>query len=292
MKTAGWFTPRRPYRGTTPSWSRAHCIGMVHLCRFSMLSLMICTSIGCTSFQFAGSEDRSAPSHLVGRKGMVEMSSGTFKMGAHQGEPDEFPVHDVEITGFWIDMTEVRTADYAICVKKKVCREVSGNIEAHLKGPQQPVVGVTWRDAKKYCKWVGKRLPTEAEWEYAARSPIFSRFPWKGGFDAKKANTRGDADGAKWTSPVGTYTAGQTDYGLLDMAGNVAEWTADWYESTYYRNSPPKDPKGPSLNTGARVVRGGSWADNEYGVRTTSRNALDPRLGNNTVGFRCVARQP
>jgi formylglycine-generating enzyme required for sulfatase activity len=253
-----------------------------------VLAFSLCA---CTSFQFAGSGDKSAPSHLVGHKGMIEMPAGTFPMGAHQGEPDEFPVHDVEISVFWIDMKEVTNLDYELCVKKKVCRKSPPMGEGNFGESNKPKVGVNWREASRYCKWVGKRLPTEAEWEYAARSPKFSVFPWAGPFDSSKANIRGDKDGYPYSSPVGSFETGESEYGMLDMAGNVAEWTSDWYDSAYYRKSPPKNPKGPSLSTGAKVIRGGSWADNDYGVRATARYAADPRLGKNTVGFRCVLDQ-
>jgi formylglycine-generating enzyme required for sulfatase activity len=243
--------------------------------------------VGCTSFAFPGKGKGSAPDALKDRRKMVKIPAGTFRMGSENAQPDEFPVHDVDINGFLLDTTEVTLRDYRACVSAKVCRKPAlGNEETD---ENKPVVGVSWEDANKYCGWVAKRLPTEAEWEYAARAPKNSAFPWDGRFAPTKVNARGTEDGYEKTAPVGSFLDGASGYGVLDMAGNVAEWTADWYESTWYQKSERSNPRGPEGTTGSRSVRGGSWADNDYLVRSTSRGSLDPNVSNDSVGFRCAA---
>lgn len=244
----------------------------------------------CTSFSFPGKEGQgAAPSALKDRERMVKVPGGRFLMGNAQGEPDEHPPHDVELASFLIDRVEVTNADYGACVDAGVCRASKLVTDAALLGPRHPVVGVTWFDAVKYCGWVGKRLPTEAEWEYAARAPELMPYPWKGRYQPTLANLRGDVDGYPKTAPVGSFPDGASGLGVLDMAGNVAEWTADWYDGLYYQSSPEKAPKGPSTSTGYRSVRGGSWADTDYEARSTKRDSLDPNFGKDSVGFRCAA---
>jgi len=253
-----------------------------------VLSLVVHT-LACTSFSFPESSAASdAPSELVDPSQMVAMPAGRYLMGASQGEPDEFPAHDVELTAYRIDRYEITNAEYTVCVESKVCRASAFAKDPELGRPRHPVVGVTWGDAAAYCKWVKKRLPTEAEWEYAARAPSFSVFPWEGRFRATAVNGRGDVDGYAQSAPVGSFEEGRSGLGVHDMAGNAAEWTADWYEGTYYRKSEEKDPTGPSLSTGKRVVRGGSFVDSDYKLRATARADMDPATSRNSVGFRCA----
>jgi formylglycine-generating enzyme required for sulfatase activity len=244
----------------------------------------------CTSFTFPGKGgSQAAPSELMDRSEMATMPAGKYLMGFANGEPDEFPAHEVQLSGFLVDRTEVSNGNYKACVEAKACRASSFEKDAVLGRARHPVVGVSWRDAKRYCDWVDKRLPTEAEWEYAARAPAFSIFPWEGRFKATLVNARGDVDGYEKTAPVGSFPEGRSGLGLYDMAGNVSEWVSDAYDAVYYKNSPTDSPKGPALATGSRVVRGGSWADNDYLLRSTARAALDPNLRRDSVGFRCVA---
>lgn len=248
-------------------------------------------SAGCTSFAFKSSGKGTAPSELQNREQMVLVNGGSFDMGNKTGEPDEFPTHRVTLTSYLIDRVEVSIADYKRCVEARVCTA----LVAPSPAPETPVptthavVGVPWYGAKKYCEWVGKRLPTEAEWEYAARKPHFLLYPWKSGFETSRANARGAEDGYETTAPVGSFPTGATPSGILDLAGNAAEWTADWYEATWYQKSPERNPTGPEAPTGQRVVRGGSWSDPSYNLRATARTALDPNYSNNAVGFRCAA---
>lgn len=254
------------------------------------LAWAMCVALagGCTSFAFKQSSKGTAPRDLQDRDTMAVIEGGTFEMGWKNGEPDEFPIHTVALSPFLMDKVEVTVGDYARCVDARVCKPI-----APLGTPEvpdtHPVVGVSWYEAKRYCEWVGKRLPTEAEWEYAARRPHSTLYPWNGPADPNKANARGAQDGYEFTAPVGSFPSGKSSNNILDLAGNASEWTADWYEATYYRKSPDRNPTGPEVPTGERVVRGGSWSDPDYVLRSTTRTGLDPNVSNSAVGFRCVA---
>ncbi len=257
-----------------------------------IVAVAVAALAGCTSFAFKNSGKGTAPGDLMSRDAMVKIPGGVYDMGAQNAEADEYPPHKVELKGFYIDKLEVTRGDYARCADARVCRHIPKNdADADLQDPDKhPVVGVNWYDAEKYCEWVGKRLPTEAEWEYAARAPKMDKFPWPGFWDPQKANAAGVRDGFERTAPVGSYPAGASGYGVMDMGGNVAEWTADWYEATWYQKSPGTNPKGPQEDTGSKVVRGGSWSSNgEYLLRSTSRTSLNPHISKDSVGFRCAA---
>jgi formylglycine-generating enzyme required for sulfatase activity len=255
----------------------------------SWLVLGVALAVSCTRFSFPQSPG-SAPGRLTDRELMVKFESSTFSMGDPQGEPHEYPVHSVELSGFYMDRTEVTNDDYRVCVDEGICRATKEMSDPNLSRPTQPVVGATWADAVKYCGWVGKRLPTEAEWECAARGGAAARkYPFKGSVTAKKANVRGAADGFVYTSPVGSLPEGRSPEGLDDMAGNAAEWVSDWFSPTYYSESPDTDPKGPQVSTRLRSLRGGSWTGNAYEARSTSRGSMDPAYSKNAVGFRCAA---
>jgi len=241
---------------------------------------------------------------------MVHVLAGEFLMGS-KGDPDadndEYPQHTVYVSDFWIDKTEVTNAQYRKCVEAGTCRApttcdwgeptYSGSSKA-----DHPVVCVSWHDAKTYCEWAGKRLPTEAEWEKAARGTDARRYPWGNTFDGSKVNfcdvncefDRTDSsadDGYQRTAPVGSYPQGVSPYGVLDMVGNVWEWCQDWYDSDYYASSPQRDPQGPSSGS-YRVIRGGSWSNDERNVRAASRFRDVPGFHNRDVGFRCVSQSP
>ena len=269
---------------------------------------------GCTSFAFKNSGKGTAPSELMDRAAMVKIPGGAFDSGAQEAEPDEYPPHKVTVHDFYIDKTEIAAGDYARCVQARVCRAPAPDDDDDGdkdKSDRVPVVGVSWFDAVKYCEWVDKRLPTEAEWEFAARAPKLGKFPWEGRFDPNRANTAGASDGYERLAPVGSFPTGASGYGLLDMSGNAAEWVNDWYLAVEYNElcglgqakigpdgkalpqgdcKTTKDPTGPQTPTGTKVVRGGSWTSNgDYLVRATSRTSLDPNISNDSVGFRCAA---
>lgn len=255
-----------------------------------VVTLAVATAVaGCTSFAFKQGGRGSAPSELQDRDDMVEVAAGSFEMGWKTGEPDEFPAHKVSVSSFVMDKTEVTIGAFNRCVEARVCKPVTMPGEVWPVTDTHPVVAVTWFEARKYCEWVGKRLPTEAEWEYAARRPRFVLYPWDGPWAKGMANARDDDDGFARTAPVGSFPKGRTANGIEDLAGNASEWTADWYESTWYQKSPDKNPTGPELPTGQRVVRGGSWSDPSHLLRSVTRIGLDPNVSNDAVGFRCAA---
>jgi formylglycine-generating enzyme required for sulfatase activity len=246
---------------------------------------------------------------------MVHVPAGEFLMGSKEGDPDaydnEHPQHTVYVSEFWIDKTEVTNEQYGHCVAAGVCQALSDYVcQASADADNvvlfnvadQPVVGVSWYDAQTYCEWVRKRLPTEAEWEKAARGTDGRKYPWGNSFDDCKVNfcdaancafnhRYGGNDGYQCTAPVGSYPEGASPHHALDMAGNVEEWCQDWYDADYYASSPQRDPQGPSSGN-RRVTRGGSWYSNQTFVRTTSRDWGFPHVGNQYVGFRCVSESP
>ena len=234
---------------------------------------------------------------------IIFIPSGTFEMGldAHQSSslcqilgsdcsPDQFadeaPVHLVELESFWIYQTEVTNAQYRHCVEDEMCP--SPAILEFFHDPifeDHPVVYVDWYSAESYCKYSGGRLPSEAEWEKAARGKDGRLFPWGEDAVCGKSNLKGCTQGL--TTPVGAFPEGASPYGVLDMAGNVTEWVADWYSEEYYQVSPPFNPTGPSEGE-MRVARGGSWKNPFLGVRSTNRTANYPEVFSTGVGFRCV----
>jgi formylglycine-generating enzyme required for sulfatase activity len=239
---------------------------------------------------------------------MVYVLAGEFEMGSEDGEDNEKPVHTVYLDAFWIDQTEVSNTMFADFLNQQGNQTEGGetwldasdsHVQIHLDGitwkanngyVDHPVINVSWYGANAYCSWVSRRLPTEAEWEKAARGTNASVFPWGNDIDCSLANFRYDCIGD--TSPVGAYPNGASMYGVLDMAGNVWEWVSDWYASTYYRSSPGSNPQGPSnSNTNTRVRRGGSW--NQTGsytsyVRSSNRAGSSPEYAASNLGFRCA----
>ena len=224
---------------------------------------------------------------------MLYVPAGEFMMGLTAADTeafaDEKPPHPVYLDAFWIDRTEVTKAQYQRCVEAGVCAAPS--CSGTGKG-DHPVVCVRWQDASKYCAWAGRRLPTEAEWEKAARGTDGGKYPWGNDApDCNRANYLGKDGGCVGaTTAVDSHPSGASAYGALDMAGNVWEWVADWYNEKYYANSPAKNPQGPDTGDG-RVLRGGSWLGDQRNVRAAVRNWYFPDAGDDRFGFRC-ARSP
>ncbi len=220
---------------------------------------------------------------------MVYVPAGEFKMGSNNGWDDEQPVHTPYLDEFWIDQTEVTNAMYARCVADGACDwhydTFSSTRSSYFGNPKfdnYPVINVSWYDANAYCQWVGGQLPTEAQWEKASGG--VEDYPWGDFISRDRANYNriiGD------TTEVGTYPFGASPYGVLDMAGNVWEWVADWYEEDYYRLSPSSNPMGPSEGTD-RIMRGGSWLESSSSLKSSFRFKGNPNDSGTDLGFRCT----
>lgn len=218
---------------------------------------------------------------------------------------DEVPAHIVFLDAFYMDKYEVSIKSYRVCIDDGGCEPpMNANSNArsgYYDNPQfdnYPVINVDWYMATAYCEWRGARLPTEAEWEKAARGTDGRIYPWGNAFDGVNTNfcdsncskdgaNREFDDGYADTAPVDYYTDGVSVYGIFNLAGNVWEWVSDWYGETYYASSLANNPSGPSSG-GARVVRGGSWNDFGDVVRTLNRNWVRAAFANDALGFRCA----
>jgi len=231
---------------------------------------------------------------------MVYVPAGEFIMGNNYGDTDEQPAHPVTLDAFWIDQTEVTNAMWKKCVQAGGCyaKKTSGGDDknnyyssilriSYYGNPEfdnYPVIYLNPNYARDYCVWVGARLPTEAEWEKAARGTDGRTYPWGNG--APNATLLNYNINIKDTTSVGSYPDGASPYGALDMAGNVSEWVADFYSETYYSISPSSNPKGPATGT-YRIVRGGAWSTFESSVTTSYRNKRVD-IGDAFIGFRCA----
>ena len=212
--------------------------------------------------------------------------AGEFQMGSNDGRSNEKPVHTVYLDAFYMDKYEVTVGQYKKFIQATGHRALPYWVSKYSPTDNHPVVGVSWDDAQAYCKWAGKRLPTEAEWEKAARGGLVGKkYPWGDSIDSSKANYNRNVGS---TTPVGKYAP--NGYGLYDMAGNVWEWCSDWYDNNYYSSSPRNNPPGAASGQ-FRVVRGGSWSGLDYLMRAAIRYSDDPYFMFINIGFRCcVAR--
>ena len=227
---------------------------------------------------------------------MVFIPPGSFLMGNAHGQNSEMPVRQIYLDGYWIDKYEVPMAQFYAFIAATGHRapRLAGYLAlasvdlSTLMEPDKPVVGVSWEDAKDYCQWKGKRLPTEAEWEKAAKGGQGQRqWPWGDTPDPGRANLDGADDHYQGTSPVDGFQSGESPYGLFNMTGNAMEWVNDWYQEQYYKFMPPRNPPGPSIGD-EKVIRGGSWHDSFRYAHTYSRFKMYPEYRDVTIGFRCV----
>jgi serine/threonine-protein kinase len=216
---------------------------------------------------------------------MVYVPEGSYMMGSEDSRSHEMPVHEVNLAAFWIDQTEVTNEQYKRCVNAGSCESSHYADDDIYNREDYPVVGVTWNDARDYCEWAGARLPTEAEWEYAARGPEGNEFPWGSAKPTCELAQFAICEGR--TVTVGSLPDGKSWAGALEMSGNVWEWVQDWYDSTYYAKSPPSNPPGPDKGN-FKVLRGGSWPYNESSLRGANRYFLSPSIKYVVNGFRCV----
>lgn len=283
---------------------RIHPSAIIHV-----LLIVLALSFAC------GAEPVTAPTSVTinAKDGaeLVWVPAGSFAMGTSVEEvkafiaarndwsadwfADEQPKHQVELSGYWIYKYPVTVAQY-----RRFCQETKREIPELPEWitDDRPIVNVTWFDAADYAKWAGARLPTEAEWERAARGTDNRAYPWGNAWDVEKCNNYSDTNAkgggfqGKQTSPVGAYPACASPYGVQDMAGNVWEWCADWYAPDAYAKSAAKDPKGPATGT-LRVLRGGAWGSSSISVRTACRHADSPDATyHDDGGFRCVGGVP
>ncbi|TEU19496.1 MAG: hypothetical protein E3J21_03515 [Anaerolineales bacterium] len=219
---------------------------------------------------------------------MIEIPAGPFTMGSDAGNEDEAPAREVDLPAFEIDKFEVTNADFAQFVEAtgyQTDAEKEGrtkNWRGAAEGKDNhPVVFVSWNDAMAYCQWLDKRLPTEAEWEKAARGTDGRMYPWGNEWDPSKANVKDT--GLRGTAAVGSFGAGASPYGVEDMAGNVWEWAADWYEAC-----PGSSYQSDYFGQRFRVQRGGGWFETADFVTTTYRNANSETAASDDLGFRCA----
>jgi formylglycine-generating enzyme required for sulfatase activity len=242
----------------------------------------------------------------AGKDGMtlLYVPAGKFTMGNTQWENHTEAVHTVDLDAFWIDQTEVTNDMYSLCVSKQSCIiPIFKNSYLHSSYygnriyDNYPVIYVDWTMAKTYCEWAGRRLPTEAEWEKAARGANRLTYPWGDTFELERANFCGkycpfqrysyQSDDYSEAAPIGSFVKGASPYGVLDMAGNVTEWVQDWYSNNYYIDSPASNPLGPTSGS-YRVARGGSWRTTYYQGEVWERFRYTPDRSSYDIGFRCA----
>lgn len=288
--------------------------------------LLISQFLYACSLVWQDSSNLEIDSTIVNRKDgalMVYVPEGEFLMG--RDTPNNPTIREVYLDAFWIYQTEVTNDQFSKFVNrtryKTTAEERGWSISydylwyerpdtywAAPFGPDSdlsslgdhPVIHISWVDADAYCRWAGGRLPTEAEWEKAARGNDARLFPW--GNDpvtGDKANfcdfhcpveewkDASQNDGYRRTAPVGSYPAGTSPYGALDMAGNVKEWVADWFDQDYFSRSPYENPPGPDAGN-TRVLRGGSWMNTELALEVSNRRNDFENASTDYIGFRCV----
>ncbi len=209
--------------------------------------------------------------------------AGEFLMGTDQGTPAERPIHKVELGGFFLDRFEVSNQNYE-AFDPGFHRSSASSCD------RCPATRVSWYEAQAYCQSLNRRLPSEAEWEKAARGNDGRLWPWgrkfDKGFNFFFVNIFGENDNYPYTAPVNYYHSGVSPFGLYNTAGNVWEWCLDWYDKNYYRVSPEINPEGPQGPLKMKVLRGGSWINSIEGIKVVKRARNFPHIKNEIYGFR------
>lgn len=279
---------------------RLFCITIV------MLAILFSATWGVAAEepQSAAVGQQGVSNVIQGKDGapMVLIPAGAFTMGSNDGLPAERPEHVVTLDAYVIDRYEVSLRLY-----RKFLQEAQRDApptwddEAAETVGDRPAIGVSWADASAYCAWAGKRLPTEAEWEKGARGTDGRRYPWgpmqpfvdianynRGVWVSEAVTLVSVAGGVEGMSVRhGLKEGGRSPYGLHHMAGNAAEWVADWYDREYYAKSPDKNPTGPAKGE-RKVIRGGSWSDLPVALRSSARASAEPDFQDRAIGFRCA----
>ena len=224
---------------------------------------------------------------------MVLVPAGEFPMGSEEGDDDEQPVHRVFLDSFYMDKFEVTNGRFAKFVAAIQSEPPWGfaDQETPVVDADRPVRWVNWMDAIGYCLWAGKRLPTEAEWEKAARGTDGRVYPWGNEPPTPAQAVFGLKEGDETVSPIGNRDQGRSPYGVHDLAGNLYEWVTDWYDDGFYTTPPASNPRGPAAGT-AKVQRGGSYTNTPYRLRASFRTKGDPTEHEPNVGFRCAHDGP
>ena len=237
---------------------------------------------------------------------MVLIPAGPFTMGSDDGPQNERPAHTVTLDAYYIDRYEVTLSLYRKFLEvEKYDAPPTWDDEATTSVGDRPAIGMRWESAAAYCRWAGKRLPTEAEWEKAARGTDGRRYPWgemqpfvdianynRGVWVSEAITLMAVTGGLEGMSVRhGLKDGGKSPFGVSHMAGNASEWVADWYERDSYRKSSERNPSGPMTGE-KRVLRGGSWADIPSALRATARFSAEPNFEDRTVGFRCAMDMP
>ena len=224
---------------------------------------------------------------------LLYVPQGNFLMGADSSDnnasPNEKPQRTIWLDAFWIDQTEVTNAMYKACIDNKYCPNPAFKDYLDPNQNNYPITGVSWASAATYCEWAGRSLPSEAQWEKAARGTDGRIYPWGNtAFDCIKTNHYHGCGYSK-AEPVGSHPAGASPYGALDMAGNVLEWTSDWYDPSFYSKMPDRNPAS-IIGTAIRSIRGGAYMYNEKYLRTTARFDIytNDSLTDHALGFRCA----
>ena len=235
------------------------------------------------------------PPTMVGKDGapMVLVPAGEFIMGSEQGDDDEQPVHRVFLDSFYLDTFEVTNGRFAKFVAAIQSEPPWGfaDHDTPVLHADRPVRWVTWLEATGYCLWAGKRLPTEAEWEKAARGTDGRTYPWGQEPPTPVHAVFGLKEGAETVAPIGDREKGTSPYGVHDLAGNLYEWVSDWYDDAFYTTTPTINPRGPAEGP-AKGQRGGSYINSPYRLRASFRTKGDPTEHDPHVGFRCAQDAP